>query len=344
MAPLLAASSHARRRSTALPLPCASSSEHRVWAAIAEHSAVLVPAAVRALRSMQSSDSPDNSLLNCLAAGLHSMAEISDAICQALASSGAVEALAHLLGSSRATDMQLRDAAGALATIASLGAKQVVSVVASGAVHSLCRLLHNVDKSVQSNAAAVMAALSALAPLAVMAAGCIPTLVQLLGCSSNDGLLHNGACCLDLLAKHDSECGLAAIREGGLAALRQVQRRAGPAARPAVERAVHSLELCQAAARAGSELQPFPPSAVNSAPSQGAAASGAAPPAPAKSGPPDAAAQPCRRRSVRMCAVEGCGGTSGLKRCAGCGAVRYCSRQCQRAHWPAHRSACQQPG
>lgn len=86
---------------------------------------------------------------------------------------------------------------------------------------------------------------------------------------------------------------------------------------------MRSLELCVAAAEASAEpQQPSLPSAAGSGPSEGADAPGAAPQAPAQPVHPDAAVQPSQQRSV--CAAEGCGRTSGLKRCAGCGAVRYC--------------------
>ncbi|KAL4458422.1 hypothetical protein ABPG75_013287 [Micractinium tetrahymenae] len=42
----------------------------------------------------------------------------------------------------------------------------------------------------------------------------------------------------------------------------------------------------------------------------------------------------------RVCAAEGCSNTRGLRRCAGCGTVRYCSDACQSAHWKAHRPEC----
>ncbi|KAJ7321672.1 hypothetical protein DFH08DRAFT_889295 [Mycena albidolilacea] len=29
-----------------------------------------------------------------------------------------------------------------------------------------------------------------------------------------------------------------------------------------------------------------------------------------------------------------------LRRCGGCGHIRYCSKECQKAHWGAHRTAC----
>lgn len=42
----------------------------------------------------------------------------------------------------------------------------------------------------------------------------------------------------------------------------------------------------------------------------------------------------------RICAAPGCGATRGLKCCAGCCVVRYCSTECQRKHWPAHGGEC----
>ena len=39
------------------------------------------------------------------------------------------------------------------------------------------------------------------------------------------------------------------------------------------------------------------------------------------------------------CAKPGCGG-AGLKKCAGCLQVYFCSRDCQVAHWPVHKADC----
>ena len=53
--------------------------------------------------------------------------------------------------------------------------------------------------------------------------------------------------------------------------------------------------------------------------------------------PPAAPPQP---RAPRVCAAEGCSNTAHLRRCGGCGRVRYCSAECSKAHWRTHRSDC----
>ncbi|CAI6010758.1 unnamed protein product [Closterium sp. NIES-65] len=46
----------------------------------------------------------------------------------------------------------------------------------------------------------------------------------------------------------------------------------------------------------------------------------------------------------RACGVAGCGIVEGggvkLRSCGGCGKVAYCSRECQKAHWPSHKLTC----
>ncbi|KAI6125917.1 ankyrin [Pisolithus croceorrhizus] len=49
------------------------------------------------------------------------------------------------------------------------------------------------------------------------------------------------------------------------------------------------------------------------------------------------ATAPCEaRKRCESCATE----QSGLRQCARCHTVRYCSVECQRAHWPTHRPNC----
>ncbi|CAI7799499.1 unnamed protein product, partial [Closterium sp. NIES-53] len=46
----------------------------------------------------------------------------------------------------------------------------------------------------------------------------------------------------------------------------------------------------------------------------------------------------------RVCGAARCGTVEGggvkLKNCSGCGKVAYCSRECQKAHWPSHKLTC----
>ena len=55
------------------------------------------------------------------------------------------------------------------------------------------------------------------------------------------------------------------------------------------------------------------------------------------------AGQRCDVESVRVkcaaCGAADCGGVR-LRACDACDAVRYCSRECQRADWPVHVHAC----
>ena len=67
--------------------------------------------------------------------------------------------------------------------------------------------------------------------------------------------------------------------------------------------------------------------AAQAGPSAAAAAAPPQPPRPPIPGP-------------RVCAAPGCSATSGLRRCRGCHAVRYCSEACSRAHWRAHKADC----
>ena len=60
--------------------------------------------------------------------------------------------------------------------------------------------------------------------------------------------------------------------------------------------------------------------------------------------PPQASAAdeaaPPRPPAPRVCANPDCGATGGLRRCAGCATVRYCSKECARAHWRARKAEC----
>jgi hypothetical protein len=48
----------------------------------------------------------------------------------------------------------------------------------------------------------------------------------------------------------------------------------------------------------------------------------------------------CRPQPGLSCAHCGGRGVERFQVCASCDTVRYCNRDCQRAHWPAHRGKC----
>ena len=57
-----------------------------------------------------------------------------------------------------------------------------------------------------------------------------------------------------------------------------------------------------------------------------------------------------RALATRACAHPGCTTVTGAseaeqplgKRCSGCRLVRYCGAACQKADWPAHKTACRE--
>ena len=44
--------------------------------------------------------------------------------------------------------------------------------------------------------------------------------------------------------------------------------------------------------------------------------------------------------TAEMCALAGCGGTSNLKHCSRCKKIAYCSKECQKLDWKAHKRVC----
>ena len=124
----------------------------------------------------------------------------------------------------------------------------------------------------------------------------------------------------------------AAIRgSGALDAMRQLLDSARhPTVREAMELARHLIS--QLHEPSASQAQVVVPTAID-------LPGPAAQPAPQPAGQ-RAAVPPARPPAPRVCAAPGCGAMRGLRRCGGCGTVRYCSTACSRAHWREHRAEC----
>lgn len=54
----------------------------------------------------------------------------------------------------------------------------------------------------------------------------------------------------------------------------------------------------------------------------------------------DTIQQDIAHTEVLFCAA--CGKSESLRKCQNCMVTAYCSKQCQRAHWPQHKPACKQ--
>ncbi|CAI5496033.1 unnamed protein product [Closterium sp. Naga37s-1] len=110
---------------------------------------------------------------------------------------------------------------------------------------------------------------------------------------------------------------------------------AAPSAAPAV--ATNAASAPSTAASASST----PAAATNAvAPNTSAATGNAAAAAPVE----DAEACGPTACGGSRCGAAGCGKVEGsgvrLRSCGGCGKVAYCSRECQKAHWPSHKLTC----
>ncbi len=268
-------------------------------------------------------------------------------------------------------------AASATGWLACHGGNCQAAVVAAGSVHSLASLLSHGSSAVQRAATDALRIALRRSPAAAAAfaeAQGAPAAVQLLHSSDLEVREHvTEALCS--AACHDATCCAAILAAGAMQPLVQLLRTPGrvaqacaadtlgnlcvmqpEAAAAAIQQAGSVMEaLGQMAAasddeqlrRAASRAMRCVTRAMETAAQQQAASSGSQPSASADgtaatnsqaAGPADhgeAAAKP-----ARVCAAPSCGATSGLKRCSGCRAVRYCSEACSRAHWRVHKAEC----
>ena len=235
---------------------------------------------------------------------------------------GSVPCLARLLGHSSA-DVQ-RSAANALRCgLCDCPAAQAAFAEAAAAP-AVVRLLHSQNQQVQQQAAGVLgnaACDCAASSAAILAAGAVPTLVHLLCTPCHPAHEWAATTVQNLCAMQPAVAVPAFMQaEGGLGALVQLAEGSGDEhVRAAASRALDAIaRALQTASQWQGSGSSTGRSSVEAAP---AAVEGAAHP-------------------PRTCAAPGCGATRGLKRCGGCGTVRYCSVECSRAHWRAHKAEC----
>ena len=167
----------------------------------------------------------------------------------------------------------------------------------------------------QAAACYLLANLSACkqAAAAVVSAGVAPALAAMMSSADAGSELQAGAC--ELVGRLADADHSAALLAAGLEP--HLQRLA----------ASHQPPVSNAAVRALQQLLGRPSSAAVRGSS----------PALAPAAKPASGQQ---QRSRRTCAAPSCTATGGLRRCGGCGTVRYCSEACSRAHWKAHRAEC----
>ncbi len=244
---------------------------------------------------------------------------------EAVVAAGAVPLCAQLL---------LRRNAGQVPAIAAsllglLGAASPSSnamVAASGALQLIVRLVQETsDREAQRQGLTSLAMLvdcSVGCASDAAAAGAIPTAVQMLS-SGNDQTQVAAAMLLGSSAEACPHLKADITAAGGTAALQRLL--------PISSGELHRWVADSLKFIGNLEKEPEGRSSCS--------ASGSTAPQPdAATAAHNMPGQPAR--PARMCTAPGCGATTGLKRCGGCGAVRYCSVECSCAHWRAHKAEC----
>ena len=187
--------------------------------------------------------------------------------------------------------------------------------VADGVVPPLARLLHvSGNELVLDYAARAVGnpTKSADTAAAFAAAGCIPDLVRLLRTCGSVGALDAAVAALFNLANFEPDLAATIEAAGGRAALLRHGASGDPDLRADVATALAKLDQ-----HAMHSVHSTPPAAAAERQEQ--------------------QQQPA---APRVCAAEGCTSTAHLRRCSGCGRVRYCGVACHNAHWRAHRREC----
>lgn len=226
-------------------------------------------------------------------------------------------------------------AALSLTAYVQLGEGHAASLAGSGAINALVKLL--VQEAACQGSIRGPGVVAVAGTLRALSAGS----AQRTACIAAAGGMRAAVLCLRGQRQHDhaglaESCSLLAAMLQSCPHLatsvveadgdRQLQRLLGSSngdVRQQAESALNALgtALLQQAGRAAA-----PAEAIEQTAAAELAATGSLAPSPPA--PP------------RVCAAPGCGATTGLKRCGGCGAVRYCSVECNRAHWWELRAEC----
>ncbi|KAL4421199.1 hypothetical protein ABPG77_010074 [Micractinium sp. CCAP 211/92] len=256
---------------------------------------------------------------------------------RAAAAAGAIPVLVRLLRSSSPRIQAV--AAGAIYAMMQSAAELRSAIVAAGAVAPLVALLQSSHDGVKIAAAcaldmlciqstegtqeaaaaggvpaAVQLLLASKCPAEVAAgSGIVPALVRVAGSSVDAGTLKYAALSFIYLAIGSPQGSQAIIEAGGADALLLLQKHTDSGVRGHAATAWAQLYVA-AELQGAEEVLAAVEAAVGSA--------------------ERVRSQPC------VCAAEGCVATKGLKLCARCGTVRYCSPECQASHWPVHRRTC----
>ena len=195
----------------------------------------------------------------------------------------------------------------------------------------------------QLGAAAALACLTQSEALtaAVVREGALPALARLLHNSGNAGVLKSVTAALAYILRHSPGSADEVVATGCIPCFVRQLRTSAPGQGLAAEALCRLVEASGSSAAAAIEaaggrvaLQQHTDSSDLS---MGATARKALELLDSHASQP--AASPAVA-APRVCAAEGCGATTGLRRCGGCGRVRYCSVECSKAHWFAHRADC----
>ena len=260
----------------------------------------------------------------------------------AIEEAGAVPLAVGLLRRRTSSSRLPGEAAQLLGQLARSSPSMGAAVAASGAVQAAVQQLRNEqDSQAVLDGLATLASLAGSAPCmnAAAAAGAAAAAVQLLRSGSPEAI-QPAAKLIGTVVRTYPQAIPAFNAAGGVAAFEAAWRGSSGNARQYIADALTQLRQADQGPQqqpAGTEAagQGLQQTRAGAAAGQGTATVSAQ----AASGPTQlGAAQPAH--PPRVCAAPGCDATSGLKRCGACRAVRYCSVQCQRAHWPAHIAEC----